>query len=79
MGRNVDLESTENRLMEAERGEECINSPGQWEQPREGITMTCADTSVIACPMSRAGEKRGNRKTERLEECEKERRNGAGG
>lgn len=79
MGRNVDPESTENRLMETESREECIDSPGQWEQPQEEITMTCADTSVITRPLSPAGEKRGNMETERPEECEKERRNGARG
>lgn len=79
MGRNVDPERTESRLMETESGEECIDSPGQWEQPREGITMTCADTSVIARPLSPAGEKRGNGEMERLEECEKGRRQAARG
>lgn len=79
MGRNVDPERTESRLMETESGEECIDSPGQWEQPREGITMTRADTSVIARPLSPAGEKRGNGEMERLEECEKGRRQAARG
>lgn len=74
MGRNVDPERTESRLMETESGEECIDSPGQWERLREGITMTCADTSVIARPLSPAAEMRGNGEMERLEECEKERR-----
>jgi len=35
---------------------------------QERITVTCADTSVIACPPSQARGKRGNGETLRLEE-----------
>lgn len=61
MGRNVDPENTESRLMGTEeRTGRNVSTPGPVGTERqERITVTCADTSVIARPLSQAREKRG--------------------
>lgn len=61
MGRNVDPESTESRLVGTENGGRNVSTPGPVGTGRQDrITVTCVDTSVITCPLSQArGRRRG--------------------